>query len=344
MVCVIEHTNYNVSVGGTTLCQCKPGYVGTYCETYNDHKIPLKWVLRIILTFGVALPVIIWMIVRLIDLHKQKKLMFNLLMISMVMNIISVLIDTTVSWIPSDSIRITEDTLYVIMIFAIVFVYSGTILRLAATSLIVGFWFEVLTRKMSERKQVFKTKIIVIVSSVVLICCAIIAICVVLSNISLLLLAIALIYIPLIIDIIVTTVLSFGIKKLKTSNTSSRNASRTTEKKEYVAKILVTICCIWLLCVLLIITSLAIGYTSAKIYNDVVSFFNTFFQAVISIMLMLLFDYKAESGQRIFLGKSASAGSDTNTTNATSKTNTITRSRKERDENTVIMSLTATTV
>jgi hypothetical protein len=315
--CVPENTAYNFTIDNA--CSCKAGYYGTFCENYNEWYISLNLTGTIYQTVVVAI-VFIWMIIRLVDLKKINKLNWNLALTAMFLNFLANLILISYIWIPGDSIEINQNNLYVIVIFAIVLVYSPTVLWLASTNLIVGFWFGVLNKKVHEKLSPC-TKILVITSSISIIVLAIVGICIALFDIALIILAVVLILAPLVIAIIIAFVISIRVISININNLSSRNI----DKKRWVSTMLMIICSSWIICVLLLIISLVISTTSYENYSYVISFLLIVCEGLISILLMLLFDYKLESIRRVVLSNFMSLDS-TNTSTKTATTSTRTNS------------------
>lgn len=293
--CVPNHTSLNYTKANT--CFCKGGYYGTYCENYNELFYPFSLFTKIYQTIIFAINLFCF-VVRVIDLYKTKKLVANLSLCALILNFLANCIVVSNIWVSWGTVQLSESELYIILIPAIILAYSPTILWMASTSLIAGFWYEVLTKNMQD-KFPKRTKILVITFSVIICICAIVGMCVILANFQYYGIGFALIFGPLIIDIVVTTIVSAKVVNVSINDLSGLNK----EKKRWVSSFLIAISVVWILCIIAIGLSLVFTYSVGAKYGVIASTLFAVCEGVISILLMMLLDHHIKSVRNLVLAK-----------------------------------------
>jgi len=293
--CVPQNTAYNLSITNYK-CSCKEGFYDTFCEIYIPWTVTVKNSIRIIQTIN-CLIICILFVLRLIDLKRTKSLVWNLSMASLCMTVFANIILVAYIWIPQNVFVITDTNIYLVGILVVVLVFPYFVLTLGSTNLIAGFWLEVLTRKITEKHKLAQTtKKVVICFCVGTIVSAIIGMCIAIANFQYIWLAYIFILGPLIINIIATFIISIIIACIDTKNMNQKNI----DKHSWVTKILIPISVLWFLCIIGSLISLS--FNAANIprqYSIIPSAINSIFECTISLLLMLLFDYRFKSVQRV---------------------------------------------
>ena len=334
--CVPENTAYNLTLAGG-MCSCKQGYTGPRCENYNVAIVILALIIKIYETIT-AVVILSWLGLRCYDLKVTNKFKLTLSLISMLLITLANLIQLSYIWIPQDAVHITDQNISLIMIFGIVLAYSPTVVWLASTSLLVGFWYELLTKRLNQKGSAYITKILVIATSIGLIVFAVAGMLVVIADIDLILVAAALIFLPLIIAIIITSAVAFRIFRLNTSGLSDV----IIEKQRSMSKIFAIVCTLWLICIVLIFVSLGISYTSAKPDGYIITNNFMFLEGTIPLLLMLANDWNCGSFRRNICGieddprsLSRTIGSRTKKTSQSSSSSSPAPSKFSSDASTI---------
>lgn len=290
--CVKDHITYNITL--TDTCACKGGYYGKYCQYHNEWYPSLNLSVKIFQTI-ISILVLIWVIIRIFDLRKQKKLSFNLSIVSFMLNVLANVILVSYVWVPTEIFEINDSNVYIIIIFGVILVFSPTILWIAATSMIIGFWFDMLSTEL-HNKISKRTKIIVITSSISIIVLAVLAMCISLFNIKLVTLTVIMILTPLLLNVVVNVAIVIKIITIDSNNMSHKNFT----KKKWASGLLLTICIIWFVVFLLFLSIVLMGIMNANKYSYICSALLALGQGIITILINLLFDYKFRSVQRLF--------------------------------------------
>jgi hypothetical protein len=290
LTCDAVGTLYNFSTV-VNPCVCRSGYYYKDCSKYDAAIIVSAAITKYVhlLVFAISL---MWSICKIAyTLYKNKKNkkkgnVVNMSNVSLVMILLANIILATYLWLSKEALNLTEQTSYVLLIYSIMLVYTPSVLLIAATSLATGFWYELFTRKITKIGST-KSKYVVIIGSTIMSVLASIGIITTILNSSLVIVGIVLVFVPVLVMIIVVLVISVMLYRVPTGDALSHIVS----KKMWTAKIMLTICSFWLICMIALFT----GLQSDQHYLYILSAAFYLSECVIILLLMAASDYHFES-------------------------------------------------
>lgn len=146
--CVAGHSVYST---GNGTCQCYAQYYGEYCQYLYEEWAPLS-TLNDVAGLCFDLCVLYWAILKLIQLKKDAQFQRNLATTSIFINILALGLQvlSRILGLNGDSHNNQAQTV-VYDIINIIIILLPIITWMFATSLIVGFWVELLTKKLTSK-------------------------------------------------------------------------------------------------------------------------------------------------------------------------------------------------
>ena len=220
----------------------------------------------------------------MIGKYKISKNIYNIATASNVLNLIGSILEVTMSWITAPiSSNIVSFIMYLI------FFYIHILLLLSSSAFIVGFWVDVLGDKKLSFAIRSRTKIGIIINSIAGFIMAVIGGVVGLTS-KISIISIILIVFPLISTIILIIVLSIKVLFFRNTLLSAQNLLKQKRAKN----IAIILTVFWLLYLFTLFVQTFLGSLGLPQYGVIFSFIYVLCKRIISISIIVFFDYKAK--------------------------------------------------
>lgn len=241
-----------------SLCDCYGGFYGDTCESVLPYFVPINWLLFV--TIMVALGLLeIWAIIRFVhnffERTKKKVPVFTLAMASQIMLSVAILLRMIHLSLQSQGrlLNYAEMAALRIQVLVLTIVNNAvTGLLLAATSLIIGFWFNIAISKL--RLRAAKTiRMVSIVSTVVVCCIYTIGFVLIVVSREVTAIATSIIIAPLVFTVIgyfIIAIYLFAVTKDVTHITMPVGKERVSQQQIFVRKAVLALAFFWIFAII----------------------------------------------------------------------------------------------